>query len=113
MKLGHVELPVRDPLRALAFYRDVLGFQLEVNQVDRFIWMTSGDVTLLLRPGAEEDPPGDLARANLVLYSDDLTADVERVRASGVELSERSNCFHFRDTEGNWLQLVDPGGDHS
>lgn len=40
MKLGHVELPVHEPLRALGFYRDVLGFELEVNQADRFIWMT-------------------------------------------------------------------------
>ena len=68
MKLGHIEIPVSDPMRSLAFYRDTLGFTLEVNQADRFIWMTANDVVLMLRPGFESAPENDLAAVNLVLY---------------------------------------------
>jgi catechol 2,3-dioxygenase-like lactoylglutathione lyase family enzyme len=33
LRLGHVELFVQDPIRSMAFYRDVLGFDVvEVQQ---------------------------------------------------------------------------------
>lgn len=113
LRLGHVEIPVSDPLASLAFYRDVLGFALEVNQADRFVWMTSGGTTLLLRPGFAGAPDEDLAEHNLVLYSDDLATDAARLQKAGVRFTERANCLHFRDPDGHWLQLVDPGADHS
>jgi len=113
MRLGHIEIPVSDPLRSLAFYRDVLGFALEVNQGDRFIWMTAGGVTLMLRPGFESAPDDDRAGFNLVLYSERLEEDAARLRAAGITFSERANCLHFRDPDGHHLQLVDPGDEHS
>ncbi len=113
MQLGHIEIPVTDPLRSLSFYRDVLGFHLEVNQGDQVIWMKSGDVEVMLRPGFESAPADDLAAVNLVLYSDDVASDANRLREAGVSFTERANCLHFRDPDGHWLQLVDPGEDHS
>jgi catechol 2,3-dioxygenase-like lactoylglutathione lyase family enzyme len=113
MQVGHVEIPSSDPLRSLAFYRDVLGFALDVVQADRFVWMTSGGVTVLIRPGFESAPDDDLAGHNLVLYSDDLASDAARLREAGVAFTERASCLHFRDPDGHWLQLVDPGADHS
>jgi len=113
MQLGHIEIPVRDPLRSLAFYRDVLGFMLEENQGDRFIWMTASGVTLMLRPGFESAPENDRAGFNLVLYSERLKGDAARLREAGISFSERANCLHFRDPDGHHLQLVDPGDEHS
>lgn len=111
--LGHVELPVSDSLRSMAFYVDTLGFKLEVNQADRFIWVTSGDVVLLLRPGFAGVPDDDLAGVNLVLYTSALDAARAALEARGVAFESRANCLHFRDPDGHWLQLVDPGHDHS
>ena len=113
MRAGHIEIPVSDPLRSLAFYRDVLGFALDVNQGDRVIWLTSGDLVVMLRPGFDSAHDNDLAAVNLVLYTADVDAARERLRTAGVEFSERAACVHFRDPDGHWLQIVDPHDDHS
>ena len=51
-----------------------LGFTLEVNQADRFVWMVSGDVVLLLRPGFEVALESDLAAVNLVRHEPEFRA---------------------------------------
>ena len=89
MRLGHVELPVSDPLRSLDFYRDVLGFALDANQADQYIWISSNGVAILLRPGFEDASGDDVAAVNLVLYTDALSADTARLREAGLELTER------------------------
>ena len=114
MRLGHVEIPVSDPLGSAEFYGKVLGMQLGANQADRYMWLVSGEAVVLLRPGFGDAPDeDDLAEINLVFYSDDLAADAARLESHGVRFTERDNCLHFRDPDGHWLQLVDPGGDHS
>ncbi len=113
MQVGHVELPVRDALRSARFYTEVLGFTLEANQADRFVWLTSGQLTLLLRPGFDGAPENDLSAVNLVLYTDDVPGARARLEDADVAWSERANCLHFRDPDGHWLQIVDPHEDHS
>ena len=113
MRFGHVELPVSDPMRSLAFYRDVLGFALATNQADRYIWMTSNGTEVLLRPGFVSAPDDDVAAVNLVLYTDELKRDARALEDAGVEYTQRGGCLHFRDPDGHWLQLVDPRDDHS
>jgi len=113
MRFGHFEVPVSDPLASMAWYRDVLGFALEQNQGDRFVWMTLGDLVVMLRPGFAGAPDDDLAGINLILYTDDYPGAAERLRAGGVPFSVRANCLHFRDPDGHWLQIVDPRDDHS
>ena len=54
MRLGHIELFVRDPMASLAFYQDVLGFDVVDVQQETFVWLRSGDVVLLLRPGTSD-----------------------------------------------------------
>ena len=49
LKLGHLELFVRDPARSRDFYRDVLGFELLAEQGSDYIWIKSGDREILLR----------------------------------------------------------------
>ena len=116
MHVGHLELPVRDPMASLAWYTDVLGFELEVNQGDTFIWLVCGGTTVMLRPSGEGRPvvsPDPDAAPNVVLYTTDLDATSKRLAERGVELERRDRCFHFRDPDGHWFQLVDPGDDHS
>lgn len=112
MKAGHIELPVSDPVRSMKFYTEVLGFKLDVNQDNRFIWLTSNGYTLLLRPG--KPATGDFsASPNLCLYVADVAGAVRRLAAHGVQLIEHSSCIHFRDPDGHWFQVANPGDDHS
>lgn len=113
---GHIELFVADPQAAKAFYTGVLGLEVVAEQHGgKVIWLKLGTQEILLRPGR---PPaaGDSyqqARAALVLYSDNLQADLARLQASGLRLAgnDGPGCHTFCDPDGNWFQLVDP--DHA
>ncbi len=113
MRIGHVELPVSDPLRARDFYVDVLGFTHEETQGGRFVWLSLDGRTVLLNPSYAPPGRGFLESPNLVLYAEDLHARVAELRSRGLALEGKPPCFRFRDPDGNWFQLVDPRGDHS
>lgn len=114
MRMGHTELFVRDPQASKAFYVDLLGFELVSEQADgRIVWVRCGDQEILLRPGIPPEGPAmyRLARAAVVLYSDDLDADVARWTSRGLafEGDDGPGCPTFRDPDGNWFQLTNPG----
>ena len=112
MKIGHIELPVSDPKKSLSFYRDTLGFSVETVQGERYVWLRSGDVEVLLNPDLKRDPVGASGQ-NVVLYTPELASAVQRLRERGVPMEERGNCHHFMDPDGNRFQLVNPGDVHS
>lgn len=117
MRVGHIELPVANPLQSMSFYVDTLGFDLESNQGDRFIWIRCGGVELLLKPaGADPAVDPDVGplheRRNICIYSDGIDAEVARLRAAGVDVQlGDGTCYYFRDPDGHQFQLVDPS-DH-
>ena len=113
MKLGHVQLPVSDPLKSLQFYTEVLSFDLVDNQGDRFIWLQLGSLRLLLCPGERSTAAPLEGGINVVFYTHDLAGDVERLHGRGLETQKIGNCFHFQDLDGHWFQLVSPSDDHS
>jgi catechol 2,3-dioxygenase-like lactoylglutathione lyase family enzyme len=107
---------VNDVPAAAAFYRDQLGFTLDVQSGPYFAALSRGGVQLLLSPvtgpgGASQlmpdgtkPAPGGWAR--LVVNTPDLEADVARLRKAGV---------HFRNDiivglGGNQILLDDPSG---
>lgn len=106
--IGRLVVPVGDQDEALAFYRDVLGFEvLHDEEAGGFRYLhvgPPGETTgAWLFPG---EPVAD--RPLLVLYSDDLEALRERLAAHGVETwAERedadSRSLHLRDSAGNTL----------
>ena len=113
MKVGHSEIFVSDPAEAKRFYVDVLGFVLEADQGGQFIWVRSGEALFLLRPGRVAGAASDYqsAASALVLYTDDLDAECERLRGRGLAFSGTDGsdrCPTFRDPDGNWFQLVNP-----
>lgn len=112
MKIGHLELPVSDPMRSLKFYTEILGFKLEANQGDRFIWLKSGGLTLLLRPGKPAAREFNVAH-NICLYVSDERMAAADLAAKGVEVTQFESCHHFRDPDGHWFQLANPGEDHT
>lgn len=114
MQLGHLEIFVSDPERARHFYQEVLGFELETIQRERFVWMRAGSLSVLLRPDrcAEAAPTYQHAGSAVVLYTNDLDETAGRLRTHGVEFHDpdgSDGCLTFTDPDGNWMQLVDPG----
>jgi predicted enzyme related to lactoylglutathione lyase len=112
-----VNIPVRDQARALAFYTEKLGFTVATNQP----MGPGGQRWIELKiPGAETrvslfTPPGHEDRvgtfAPLSLWSDDVEASYETLRARGVQFDAPpkkepwGTSVIFRDSEGNQLHL--------
>ena len=113
IKPGHIEIFVSDPIKSKDFYTDVLGFQVQEIQLEQYVWLNLGSLTILLRPGKEQAASLNYQSTNLgiVLYTDHLEhtqADlIDRgIEFKGTDGSDR--CLTFTDPDGIWFQLVDP-----
>lgn len=116
IRFKFITIPVADQDRALAFYRDRLGFEVVVDQP-----MGEGQRWIKLRvPGAETGvvlftPEGQRDRIgtefNGVWGCDDVQAEWTRLRGVGVEFVEDpvvepwGTYARFRDSEGNTFVL--------
>lgn len=117
MRFGHIELFVADPVRARDFYVGVLGAELEAEQGPKgqppvFIWLLLGGATILLRPGApREHQEFSKSAADYVIYCDDVEEQAGEWRARGLKFAgnDGPGCLTFRDPDGHWFQLVNPG----
>lgn len=109
--LGHLLIPVKDMERALAFYRDILGFQVEgkENPVWTVIGVPGGRLTLYRQPqlspialGPEgEWSPFELHVANFEEAADLLESEGFRV------VREDAHIGAAWDPFGNVLRLHD------
>ncbi|HEX6343701.1 VOC family protein [Umezawaea sp.] len=128
LKLSHTFIPVHDQDEALAFYRDVLGLELRVDQpFDQYRWLSVGpaeqpDVEIVLeavgmgRPEKDaESMRGLLAKGSLstvIFTTTDLDGTFEKIRASGAEVMQEPvdqpygvrDCA-FRDPSGNSIRF--------
>jgi catechol 2,3-dioxygenase-like lactoylglutathione lyase family enzyme len=109
--IGRVVVGVSDQDEALAFYRDVLGFEVLHDSDDEgFRYLHVGlpgqpDTGVWLMPGAAEHD-----RPLLVLYADDLAGVEAALKQHGVETWARTETsLHFRDCCGNVLVATVPG----
>ena len=111
LRLGHFEIFVADPVGSLPFYRDVLGFELVEVQGERYVWLTSGSSTVMLRPGANAGAADTYQNAPIamVLYTDELAAATARLDEHGVTIrgNDGPGCLTFSDPDGHWIQLVE------
>ena len=112
-KFGHIELFVKDPLKSKDFYVDILGFNLDVIQHNKLVWLYKEDKIVMLRPGSPANDAKNYqsASAGYVLYTDDLEAEAANLRSLGLEFKGTDgsdSCLTFTDPDGNWFQLVDP-----
>ncbi|HSJ24654.1 MAG TPA: VOC family protein [Longimicrobiales bacterium] len=114
-KLGQVAVTVRDPERARAFYRDVLGLVHLFDAPPALSFFDCGGVRLML---AVPDP-GEFDHPTSLLYLDVESIETARdvLESRGVhfdrapepvaELGERTLWLaFFRDSEGNLLGLM-------
>lgn len=119
-----------DPARALAFYRDLLGFEVRGDVgYDGKRWITVGpieqpDTSIVLEPAAaapgltEEERETIAAMmakgtyGGLLLASADLDATFERLRQAGVEIAQEPTDQPYgqrdcavRDPAGNLIRI--------
>jgi predicted enzyme related to lactoylglutathione lyase len=130
ISIQHSFLPQTDPEASLAFYRDVLGFEV-LNDVGygEMRWITvapkgqPGPSIVLAPPAADpgitEDEKRTIAEmmakgtyATIVLRADDLDATFDRIQATGAEVIQEPidqpygvrDCA-FRDPAGNHVRI--------
>jgi len=123
-------LPHDDPDASLAFYRDVLGFEIR-NDVGygEMRWITVGpadqpDTSIVLEPPAVDPGVTDEERrtiaemmakgsyARVILATDDLDGTFARLQASGADVAQEPtdqpygvrDCA-FRDPAGNLIRI--------
>lgn len=113
MDVSVVWLPVTEIDRAVGFYRDTLGLEVE-SQDGEWAMVRAGALRLGLN--ARESPSGD--GGAVVAFDPDagIEAAVEQLRRDGVEfageISEHpwGRLASFKDPDGNDLQLYQPPG---
>ncbi|HEU5127693.1 MAG TPA: VOC family protein [Glycomyces sp.] len=130
IKIATCFIPVDDHDKALAFYRDALGFEVR-NDVgfEGMRWVSLGspsqpDVDIVLEPPigdphaaqADKDAAAELLAKGLLrgvnLTTDDCDAAFERIRAAGGEVLQEPtdqpygvrDCA-FRDPAGNMIRI--------
>jgi catechol 2,3-dioxygenase-like lactoylglutathione lyase family enzyme len=106
-----LSLPVSDQDRARDFYVDVLGFELlrdtEMQPGMRWVQVAprgGGGTTITLVTWFDSMPAG--SNRGLVLETDDLDADVERLRGLGLDFPDGIQDQPW----GRFVTLADPDG---
>jgi catechol 2,3-dioxygenase-like lactoylglutathione lyase family enzyme len=107
---------VEDVEAAIGFYRDQLGFEVDMHPAPVFAMLSRGDLRLLLSapsgqggggqtmPDGRRPEPGGWNRFQLEVL--DLPAEVERLRAAGTRF--RNEIVH--GIGGDQILLEDPSG---
>jgi catechol 2,3-dioxygenase-like lactoylglutathione lyase family enzyme len=113
IKFGHIEIFVKEPLKAKEFYTNILGFELITVQGEKFVWLKLGNNMILLRPGENklQSPNYQAAGAGLVIYTGDVKKTSGELKSRGLEFKGTDgsdDCLTFTDYDGNWFQLANP-----
>ncbi|MEW9921241.1 VOC family protein [Marimonas sp. MJW-29] len=117
--VGHVHLRVADLERAIAFYRDILGFELTQRYGDQAAFLGAGGyhhhvgLNTWESKGATPPPPGHTGLYHSAfLYPDRkaLAGVLKRVADAGIPLDGAadhgvSEALYLRDPDGNGVEL--------
>jgi len=119
VRIGHVHLKVANLDRALAFYRDVLGFEVTQQMGSQAAFLSAGGyhhhigLNTWESAGGSPPPPGTTGLYHVaILYpTRALLADaLRRVLAAGIHLDGASDhgvseALYLRDPDGNGVEL--------
>jgi catechol 2,3-dioxygenase len=119
VRIGHVHLKVADLERSLAFYRDVLGFEVTQRLGPQAAFLSAGGYHHHLglntweSAGGRPPAPGStgLYHTAILYPTRALLADaLRRVLAAGIELEGASDhgvseAIYLRDPDGNGVEL--------
>lgn len=119
VRIGHVHLKVADLGRAVAFYRDVLGFELTQRFGESAAFLSAGGyhhhigLNTWESRGGPPPPRGSTGLYHVAILHPDrasLAAAVRRVLDAGVRLEGASDhgvseAVYLRDPDGNGIEL--------
>ena len=112
MKIGHIELFVKDAAASKDFYESVLGFEVVTVQSPDQAWVRCGEMEILLRTGNPVNSNNYVTSNNgIVLYTDDLGNTSQELTKRGLTFKgivDTEKCLTFTDLDGHWFQLVNP-----
>jgi catechol 2,3-dioxygenase len=117
-RIGHVHLKVADIERALGFWRDVLGFEVQ-QQREGAVFLSAGGyhhhiaLNTWESAGGQSPAPGTTGLYHVaILYPDRATLGdaLRRVKAAGVSIDGASDhgvseAIYLRDPDGNGVEL--------
>ena len=118
-RIGHVHLKVADLERAVAFYRDVLGFEVTTRYGDQAAFLSAGGYHHHIGLNTWHSKGGTPAPAHhtglfhtAILYPTRraLAVALKRLRDAGVTLDGASDhgvseALYLRDPDGNGIEL--------
>jgi catechol 2,3-dioxygenase len=118
-RIGHVHLTVSDLDRALAFYRDALGFEITARYGPDAVFLSAGGyhhhigLNTWAGRGAPAPPPGTTGLYHVAILFPDRAAladTVRRVLAHDIALEGASDhgvseAVYLRDPDGNGIEL--------
>jgi catechol 2,3-dioxygenase len=117
--IGHVHLKVSDLARAIAFYRDVLGFEVMQQLGDEAAFLSAGGyhhhiaLNTWESRGGSPPPPGTTGLYHVAIRYPDrqtLAQAVQAVLDAGIRLSGASDhgvseAVYLRDPDDNGVEL--------
>ncbi|MEM6480509.1 MAG: VOC family protein [Pseudomonadota bacterium] len=118
-RIGHVHLKVANLERAIAFYRDVLGFKIMQTSGQSAAWLSAGGyhhhiaLNTWQSEGGDPPLPGHTGLFHLaILYPDraSLAQAVRKVTEAGIKIDGASDhgvseAVYFNDPDGNGIEL--------
>ena len=118
-RIGHVHLTVSDLERALAFYRDTLGFEVTATYGPDAVFLSAGGyhhhigLNTWAGRGAPRPAPGTTGLYHAAILLPDraaLASVVRNVVAKGIALEGAadhgvSEAIYLRDPDGNGIEL--------
>ena len=120
-EIGRVAVPSADQDKALAFYRDTLGFDVRMDETfagGRMRWIEvvpPGQSTgIALAPPMEGGPTA--IDTGIIISTKDIEADYQALKDGGIEVDDEimrtdppvPPMFWLRDPNGNRLAIVEP-----
>jgi catechol 2,3-dioxygenase len=119
VRIGHVHLKVADLNRSLAFYRDVLGFEVTQRFGPQAAFLSAGGyhhhigLNTWESAGGKPPPPGATGLYHVaILYPTraELAVALRRVMQAGIPLESASDhgvseAIYLRDPDGNGVEL--------
>lgn len=119
IRIGHVHLTVSDLEKSVAFYRDVLGFEVTQKLGEQAVFLSSGGYHHVIglntwsQPGAQKPKEGQIGLYHVaVLYPNrkELARVLKRLQKEnwpidGVADHGVSESVYLKDPDGNGLEL--------
>ena len=118
-RVGHIHLRVADLDRAIAFYRDVMGFEVQQLYGDKAAFLSAGGyhhhigLNTWESAGGNPPPAGHTGLYHVAFLYPDRPALAEALRSvldAGVTLDGAadhgvSEALYFRDPDGNGIEI--------